>query len=301
MRTALRNHSEVCHVWASQAQESGRSGSMFFENGVIYSYGKHFPIARWYKGHVLFTTRTYSITTSRHTGDVRQAIPSGTPIIRCQNVTAEYLDDHVKNIIVMIDEINALVRRFKRARAHDYRHDINAVLKCFRDYCGLFRLRSKISKRYHKYLNMAVDDLLAPGEIEAFQRRHETYTNTDWQSVRNARWNKRMELLRMSAEEKLTKWRAGESVGTAGLQRLPVALRIKGTRIETSHGAQVLIESARPLWALVKRSRQTGETYTCDMNIDYYTAWEVSNGDVRIGCHSIKYTEMERIAGQLNW
>ena len=46
MRKLLKNHSEVAHFWANQVQGQGKSSNMFFEDGIIYSYGYHFPIAR---------------------------------------------------------------------------------------------------------------------------------------------------------------------------------------------------------------------------------------------------------------
>ena len=41
MKTVF-NNSEVCHVFAQQEQEYGRSGNIFFEGKKIYSYGYHY-------------------------------------------------------------------------------------------------------------------------------------------------------------------------------------------------------------------------------------------------------------------
>ena len=71
MRTSLKNHAEVAHFWANQVQEEGRAGNMFFEGDVIYSYGKHFPIATFTttpsgQKVILFNAASYSISTSQH-------------------------------------------------------------------------------------------------------------------------------------------------------------------------------------------------------------------------------------------
>lgn len=82
MRTIV-NSREVAHLWAHQAQDHARNsgGTVKFQEKVIYSYGHHFPIAAFVtdmRGEevILFTTRTYGVTTAKHCGYVRSAIPS---------------------------------------------------------------------------------------------------------------------------------------------------------------------------------------------------------------------------------
>lgn len=64
------SNTQVAQEWASQKKSSGRGSNFFFEDGVIYSYGPHFPIARIVPGPsgavVLFTTKSYSPSTARH-------------------------------------------------------------------------------------------------------------------------------------------------------------------------------------------------------------------------------------------
>lgn len=72
----------VAHVWAQRNQEEGRSSNrhFYFKGDTIYSYGRHFPIARFTKdlaGNdcVLITDQSYGISMSRHTSYTLQAIP----------------------------------------------------------------------------------------------------------------------------------------------------------------------------------------------------------------------------------
>lgn len=44
----------------------GKSNSMFIEGNVIYSYGKHFPLAIRVSKGFLINTDKYSVTTSKH-------------------------------------------------------------------------------------------------------------------------------------------------------------------------------------------------------------------------------------------
>jgi hypothetical protein len=82
MRKVFSSHSEVAKVWAQRSQSEGRATNVFFEGDTIYSWGRHFAMARWFKHEqtgepaVLVTTDTYSVSTSKHQSIVWRAIPS---------------------------------------------------------------------------------------------------------------------------------------------------------------------------------------------------------------------------------
>ena len=71
---------QTAHVWASQTQDSGRShnSNLWFEGRVIYSYGRHFPLA--YAGEIdggrvfLLNADSYSVSTARHQSIVCNAV-----------------------------------------------------------------------------------------------------------------------------------------------------------------------------------------------------------------------------------
>ena len=91
--SARMNGRNVAKVWASgeQAQSYGR-GKLFTAGEAIFSYGAHFPIARFTVDNktgekvVRFTTRKFSPTTSKHCSFVRGAIPSGVKVILTSDV-----------------------------------------------------------------------------------------------------------------------------------------------------------------------------------------------------------------------
>jgi len=63
---------------------------LYFDGETIYSYGSHFPIAchvtdKHGKPAILFTTRSYSVTTSGHVSAVRSAIPKDIPVFNVYN------------------------------------------------------------------------------------------------------------------------------------------------------------------------------------------------------------------------
>lgn len=74
----------VAHLWAAQGQPRARNAgdTFYFEGDTIYSYGRHFPIARIvtegtghkYRKTVFMTLGEYSITTAKHKAIVRSAV-----------------------------------------------------------------------------------------------------------------------------------------------------------------------------------------------------------------------------------
>lgn len=90
MKTVFSSHNEVAHIWASQSQNSGRAGNIFFDAGVIYSYGLHFPVAKFMPDLgdiVLFTNRGYSSSTGKHKTIIRAAIPNKFAVVYCDDPT----------------------------------------------------------------------------------------------------------------------------------------------------------------------------------------------------------------------
>src|SRR5579872_7219827 len=92
---------EIPHLWMHKSQDSARNpgGNLFFHDDTIYSYGHHFPIARHVtngkqgkreQSAVLFTTGRYSVTTSKHIGMVRGAIPKDVQVFEVPNLGREY-------------------------------------------------------------------------------------------------------------------------------------------------------------------------------------------------------------------
>lgn len=48
--------------------------SVFAENGIVYSYGYHYPLLFKVAGHTFINTAGYSVTTARHIHWARQAV-----------------------------------------------------------------------------------------------------------------------------------------------------------------------------------------------------------------------------------
>jgi hypothetical protein len=113
----IHNSDQVAHLWANKAQTNAKSHTkqFYFEGDTIYSYGKHFPIARLtginvktnvgnrdihygqfgektaysLREVVLFTTKSYSNTTAKHKCLVNRALSQDPryTVLYVENVT----------------------------------------------------------------------------------------------------------------------------------------------------------------------------------------------------------------------
>lgn len=305
MRTALRNHAEVAHVWAQQTQSQGRSGNMFFDGPAIYSYGRHYCIAAFVDTPagrvVLFNANGYSVSTAKHRNYTRGAlreqigvftVPS-TGYGRESHYGAEVRGvDHVANVehyLKAVEDERGAALRARRWASH---HESNAerlALELGR-YLGAFGTKAlpvELRKRAR-----ALEKLRAAGELFSESERAKMKT-----AAREAKARDAADKARKAAEalEELGKWQRGERDGVPYVGAdVPTALRLKDGRIETSRGAQITERTARELWAALCRGLNVA-----GLKLDVYTVTSWDGAALRVGCHSIPRAELVRLAGLL--
>ena len=292
MRTVLKNNSEVAHIWAQQNQSAGRCGNLFFEDKSIYSYGRHFEIARFINDDtVLFNTSSYSNTTAKHKGQVSRAI-SHKNIFRVPQ-----FDNHDENALYFINKAREYKLKALRAVAHGERH-IDTVKKTIEEgakYVNQFKVGRKLKEEI-KLLERLLEEnrLFNSKDLETLKQRRLSNQKRLKTKEANA------EIIRAQRLEKYLKeiedWKNGI------LERAPysysydnrVFLRIKDDRIETSKGAQVTVKTALRLWESIKAKQNIN-----GFKIDNYEAQGFEGDVLKVGCHQIPLAELERIAGLL--
>jgi hypothetical protein len=98
VRTVFGTHANLAHVWAQQSYSIGYSADrrMLFDGETIYSYGRHYPMARFSGVYdadgnhiVLFKKDGRSVSTAKHRSLTRRAL-HGLPVrtIYVEDVTA---------------------------------------------------------------------------------------------------------------------------------------------------------------------------------------------------------------------
>jgi hypothetical protein len=80
-------------------------------------------------------------------------------------------------------------------------------------------------------------------------------------------------------------------------------LRLNGETIETSKGIKYTnLDEAKVLFNIAQTCKQMNKPFERHLRIMQYTLNKVTeNGTIKIGCHTIPYTETETIAKKLNW
>jgi hypothetical protein len=314
MRTVF-NNDELSHVWASQTQSTGRSstGNFYFEGVTIFSYGRHFPIAKFVTGNkgekaVLVNINDYGPTTSNHKSLVRKAIPGNIQQFKvylsadrdlsfenprhCEQYRsriAKLYEDAIKNpIMKRAERLNTMLRIQKEAVA----------------YAAFFGLKKE--KFPLPASESEIQDLIN-GSTEHLKKLKANLTESQKSAQLKAE-----KLAKARAKEqakldavKVQEWKDGLISNYSLPGRVTeVALRIEGDEIATSKGARVPILDGLKIIKLAEKCQaEKLEFYPpadFDRGIGRYNLDRIdSNGDVHAGCHHIKFDEIKRLSSLL--
>lgn len=285
MRYVLKNNDEVAHYWANQILPRGRNGghSFSFEGACLFSYRE--PIALYIGGTstCLFSSRSWSITTSHHQSMAHRASRAMREIYVPHLATTEggMRLEHDKNrqhfekefvkVSAWLDE-----PRRKRSREKNLRY-LNDVIETYTDYSNLFGLdwpaldnADAIKQEWAK----------AAAEEEARRQREEA------------------EQIAREAED-LAKWRSGED-----MRRwfMATALRVKDSMVQTSQGAEIPVDHATRVWPLLCRIKRSGKVFTPNGHSVHLGVYKLDSFDGELliaGCHRIPWAEISSIAAAL--
>lgn len=297
---------EVSHLWAHRTQEDARNGqdNLYFTGDTIYSYGGHFPIARHAvngagERAILFTTATYSVTTSGHCSAVRSAIPSGTSVFHVRNVCRGTnqrgdltADDHRSNLADYASRIDKDIVTSARARSSytkewNHQHAVRLRDEAFA-YCAFFDLPAPVIPAVPQLDSEALTAIRKREAQRAREKAEQTKRERADATTRQ--------------QELITKWRAGLYSGS--LYDVPVMLRIDGDEVETSRGARFPILHAKRGLRVVRKVRESGHAYIRNGHTVYLGPYAIDriepDGTVKAGCHVVSWEEIERIAPLLD-
>lgn len=293
MKTLVDN-GQVTHFWAHKSQGNAHSAGrrMFFDGDTIYSYGTHFPIARHVENKkgvkaILFTTRTYSVTTSGHIGIVRGAISHMENVFRVRNPDATPSADTLAEFGKDIIELLAQARRAKKNK-DGYLASAQTTLNKALELAKFFGLRCPFKSLSHFDKAAKISD--------------ETYRGQMTQARERAKANEARRQEELAATKE--KWIAGETDYVPhGLSE--VCLRVKGDELQTSKGARVPLSHAARAFKLIKNCRDNERSWMTNGHTCHVGAFQVDSidtqGNIKAGCHNITWSEIERIAKLQKW
>lgn len=282
MKKVFSNNSEVCHIWASQTQSEGSANNIFFENKSIFSYGKHFEIARFFDNCVLFTSKNYSVSTAKHKGEVKRAI-SHKKVFTVYSVEG----NHEKNIEYYQNEIKENVCKALKAsrNAEYYKNNAVNMQKELLEYCKEFDLLKKTCPKISKNSLFSNAELLKIKEKTAKAEKQREVKRENQRKLWELREKERL----LDLSEKIALWKKGE-LKTSLPYNAPTMLRIKENTIETSKGANVPLSEGIALFKAIKQGNSV-----IGAKVGIYTVDAVESDIVKIGCHNIPLKEAERI------
>lgn len=267
MRTYLSSNHEVAQAWAWQEQGFAKThGALSFMGEALRSYS---TVIGWHLGHaVIVTTRRYSVTTANHISMARSAAYAAglrvieLPIGRYGLPNPRIGDWQWNTLREKVDEdARAILKRAVRARKNKDR---------------LIGQAHELITGYNDVLDMVFTNdggnlyKLTPPDLDVI-RQHE-------------------EAERRNREADIALWQEGKAV------RLPpevgVYLRVNRSWVETSLGRVMDLAEAQRLYRLLRLH----PSLVVGQKIGGYRVRRANQKTIRIGCHVIQRSEIERLA-----
>jgi hypothetical protein len=320
MKTVVSN-SQVAHLWANQSQSHARSNSMSFKGPNLYSYSTCIAaIHETAKTGIrvyLINSRKYSPTTSsRHMPQVSNAIRGldSVVVIGVPEVFNNTVYDSGMPLPSLSARTHSINQSYLSAQYKDYAARLMRVRSL-----GYWHEESLRDKCTAAYAYARVFDLPSPQELDyardwssAQERQNRLARDPKRVAREAAKERARAERLAWDAKtreerlaEDLSKFRAGKPVSSiSGFWDGDGAAYLRvidnGEIVQTSRGASVPVYSAiraigfiRAVMARGKEWKRNGEQ--CPVGKFQIDTIAV-NGDIKAGCHFIKWPEIEAIA-----
>lgn len=287
MRTVTDSRN-VYYLWANAVQPHARNktGTVSFDGPFAFSYraviGKRVTNRRGQIGYYVNTHR-YSVTTSKHQNFLWWAVPatwtSGRVFWFDFMGGTESPRALVKQYVERIAALRAQARRARERRMDllAQAQDLVTEMDAFVRFWSLRVLGVPARER----AALAAEREAARVYVAGLPERRRRVTIMRWHMPKEA-------------QAKADRWKAGEDVGLDGwAYRVPMALRIVGDVVETSHGTDVSLAVARRVWERYRAGLPIhGEV------LDGYTVTAAGPDVIRIGCHEIPVAEAARVLGE---
>jgi len=290
------NNRSVAHAFAHR--QSGKGSNMFTDGTTIYSYGHHFPIATFIDDDtVLFTSRSYSVSTAKHMSYTWSALCGNNynifvvPSISCNSIS------HNDNLSYLAEQSSEARAKSFRARLHGdhYKNIAIEQYRNLRTYINHFKIsKDKIPEDVNLFINEFPnsDTLFTTKDLDVFaekakaenERRNEI--NKQKEKAEREKLAENIQKFRNHEISSVDSWRAGNFT----------YLRLAHDKqtVQTSKGISIPTIIFNRLYRLSKKESIVGKTIT-DINGTTYTI-DKYNGEFKAGCHNIKKEEIESIA-----
>lgn len=293
-----------CNMIDSHLEGFKNSGrSVFVENGVMYSYGYHYPMAAKYQTGtgteyreiILINSNKSSVTTEKHKSILSAARKHTQWVFWVPKV----LDPkHPDNLIELendiVDAVDAVIRGLKY-HAHC---DINAAIERYNQYAQVFKLKP------FKGLNQDFNfDLIMLDRKNSDRLKNLEATKTEREiKRREAAVLKNTEIINRT-HSNLHLWYSNDDhdlkprrheLDLLSDKMQHDLIRVKNSeKVETHRGAEVPFNDA---WILLQAVMNKGVVHVINKKVGHFTIDKTENkpdGDIilTIGCHKISMNQ----------
>lgn len=282
---------QVAHLWANKVQYEARvpGGNFHFYGDRIYSYGSHFEIARHVerkgKSCVFFTTLGYSNTTAKHISITRQACRHLTVFTFGCRFDASHKDifEWYRGASDGALELAIKSRKGSNKRAEAFAQAARYVEEG-NAFAAFFGLRARLKLK---------------SEAEAAEAIQQAADQAKGKALRAAA--KARQLLK----ENLAAWLAGEDCYVPYHENTYFRFIADGDEVQTSHGARFHTKDGKRAYSILRALRAKGRTFQTNGTKIPVGPWQVdsldADGNVKAGCHFIKWREIEAFAVKAGW
>jgi len=278
MKKVFQNTSEVVHVFAQQTQSEGRnqSGSIYFRDNKIYSYGSHYLLGEFINDEtIVINDFGYSVTTSKHINELI-------------NATSHYNQFYTSSIDInyVQTEIDVFLKCLTNARKPEiYISNITKLetsLSKWVEYCKANKIshKYKVNKsdyNYKKIVSIA-NNLLTPEALEKIKAKG------------------KKDALKQKAKDKKELKTKLDKFNSYKIDRFKIGkfdyLRLSknGQFVETSQNIRIEKNEAKKLYFAIKRKVDIR-----GQKIGYYTINKIDNKALTVGCHKICIKSVQKV------
>lgn len=315
MKKKFSSISQCCHVWAQQTQREGEGGNVFFKGPTIFSYGYPFPLASFLTNKagekfVLFNIDHYSVSPSNHQSETRRAVSYVYPHISINDTelvkTIIHFNEEKEPPIALrnflIHSCELYLKRLietqslaaaKRKKPELIAGEIDVVIRALGNIRSLFT-----------YLGLGEIDAALINHIRELHENNATILSDLRQKLDREKKEKLAKAKEIAANA-IKRFTSGEAheltfEEARALKASPIIylfIHLPQDIIRTSHGAEFPLEHGRKAFPLIQAIKERGGARNIVIRLGHFTITEVNaNGDVKAGCHTVKWNEIERNA-----
>lgn len=253
------------------------SRNVYFENGVLFSYGPHYPMARKLGvgiGHefreiILINSEKSSVTTQKHKSQIHSSKKPNQWLFYVPNIQNPRSSENVEHLMnEVVDSISAVLRCLK----YNYIDDVTRKIDTFNQYATAFRLkRFTLNAEFYTLLAMLSRDTQDRNEV----KEKEKYARRDAERAANrARWADEVKLW-YTCENKT-------NISSAYFDLDYDPIRVNGDIVESPRGVKVSLNEAKAFALALKSGRvQVGD------KIDAFEVQSIDKTFIQIGCHKL--------------